>query len=70
MPLEYNSNYKYLNVPDSSLNSSLSSDNEKCFSTFSSWSTTQELNAFLCSCLCKIFSSIVPNNKQKFKIST
>ena len=41
-------------------NSFLRSSSEKCLSTSSSLSTTQLLSAFLCACLWKIFSSIVP----------
>lgn len=49
-----------LRVSVSSLNRSLRSASEKCLATSSSLSTTLELRAFLCACLWKIFSSIVP----------
>lgn len=48
-----------------SVNGSFSSPREKCLSTSCSSSTTQLLSAFLCVCLWKIFSSIVPVYKIK-----
>ena len=43
-----------------SLNSSRSCSALNILCTSVSWSTTQLLNAFLCDCRCKIFSSMVP----------
>ena len=47
-------------VSSFSSNNFFSSSREKWRSTSSSLSTTQLLSAFLCACLCSIFSSIVP----------